>query len=201
MDRPNAILIKRHYSNRSDTMPQRISLNWPLDAQGDIPFFGRQVFHKHVYQKAPRIVHDDTWTFNTQSSSQWDGLRHFAYQKAERFYNNVTLEQITGPEATNVNGIGAWSEQGIVGRGVLLDYAAWAETQGRTHDAFQKGSLALEDLKKVADWEGVEIKFGDVLIIRSGQCRVLNFACPGETASLIQVLWQSRCWYVFQTRG
>lgn len=33
----------------------RISLNWPLDAQGDLPMFGRQAFHKHVYQKPPRI--------------------------------------------------------------------------------------------------------------------------------------------------
>ena len=32
----------------------RINLDWPLDAQGDLPFFGRQVFHKEVYQKAPR---------------------------------------------------------------------------------------------------------------------------------------------------
>lgn len=47
----------------------RISLNWPLDAQSK-PGFGRQVFHKNVYQKAPRIVNDDVWTFNTQSSSQ-----------------------------------------------------------------------------------------------------------------------------------
>lgn len=33
----------------------RISLNWPLDAQRDLPMFGRQAFHKHVYHKPPRI--------------------------------------------------------------------------------------------------------------------------------------------------
>ena len=32
-----------------------------------------------------------------------DGLRHFAYQKEQRFYNGVTLEQIHGE--SNVNGI------------------------------------------------------------------------------------------------
>lgn len=26
-------------------------------------------------------------TFNTQGSSQWDSLRHFAYQKDKKFYN------------------------------------------------------------------------------------------------------------------
>jgi hypothetical protein len=29
-------------------------------------------------------------------SSQWDGLRHFAYQKEELFYNGVTLGDIHG---------------------------------------------------------------------------------------------------------
>ena len=32
----------------------RISLNWPLDAQGDLPFFGRQAFHKEIIEKKPR---------------------------------------------------------------------------------------------------------------------------------------------------
>ena len=45
-------------------------MNWPLDAQKDIPMFNRQAFHKNVYDKPPRCVNDDTWTFNTQSSSQ-----------------------------------------------------------------------------------------------------------------------------------
>jgi hypothetical protein len=48
----------------------RVSLNLPLDALGDAPLFGRQPFVQNMYQKAPRIVNDDVWTFNTQSSSQ-----------------------------------------------------------------------------------------------------------------------------------
>jgi len=88
----------------------RVSLNWPLDAQGALPFFGRQVFHQNLYAKPPRCVNDDVWTFNTQSSSQWDGLRHFAYQKERLFYNGVTMEDIHSPNCRNVNGIGGkWS--------------------------------------------------------------------------------------------
>lgn len=49
----------------------RISLNWPLDAQGDIPFFGRQAFHKEVYQKPPRIVNDDVWTVSAGRKCTW----------------------------------------------------------------------------------------------------------------------------------
>ncbi|KAF1352126.1 hypothetical protein BDV97DRAFT_348816 [Delphinella strobiligena] len=147
---------------------KRISLNLPLDAQGDVPFFGRQVFHQNMYQKKPRAVNDDVWTFNTQSSGQWDGLRHFGYQDCARFYNGATIEDIHSADST-INGIGAWSEQGIVGRGILLDYESWRQTQkDLSHDAFSAGSIPLSHLLAVAEWEGVEIKFGDILIIRSG---------------------------------
>ncbi|GAB7361934.1 hypothetical protein MBLNU230_g1972t1 [Neophaeotheca triangularis] len=154
----------------------RISLNWPLDAQGDAPFFGRRAFHKHVYQKPPRVVNDDEWRFNTQSSSQWDGLRHFGYQKEAVFYNGVTLADIHGEgcahgeSGSTVNGVGAWSEKGIVGRGVLLDYWRWLVGKGGEgkHGAFETGSIGVEDLKAVAEAQGTEIRFGDVLIVRSG---------------------------------
>ncbi|KAF2814989.1 uncharacterized protein BDZ99DRAFT_408572 [Mytilinidion resinicola] len=147
---------------------KRISLNWPLDAQKDIPFFGRQTFHKHVYAKPPRTVNDDTWSFNTQSSSQWDGLRHFAYQKEAEFYNGVTMSDIHEHSASNINGIHAWSEHGIVGRGVLLDYHAWRTANNIPYEPFQAGTIPLAHLKAVAEAQRVSFKFGDILIIRSG---------------------------------
>jgi hypothetical protein len=97
-----------------------------------------------------------------------DGLRHFAYQKEAKFYNGVTLDNIHTEKST-INGIGAWSEKGIIGRGILLDYEAWREEHGYPlKDAFKTGAVTLSELKAVAEWEGVEIKFGDILIIRSG---------------------------------
>ncbi|KAF2724576.1 hypothetical protein K431DRAFT_217609 [Polychaeton citri CBS 116435] len=190
---------------------KRISLNWPLDAQGDLPFFGRQQFHKEIYQKPPRIVNDDVWTFNTQSSSQWDGLRHFGYQREQRFYNNVTLDQIHGTNGvakTNVNGIGAWSEQGIVGRGILLDYHSWRLKKGRAHDAFASNSISLDDLKQVAHDQGTEVKFGDVLLVRSGYMdaysrlsrdeidmlrtqQPLRFTGVEQTEEMMEFLWEN----------
>jgi hypothetical protein len=75
---------------------QRISLNWPLDAQGKSAFFGRKLFHQEIIQKPPHVVNDDVWTFNSQVSSQWDGLRHFAYQKEQKFYGGITMDDIHG---------------------------------------------------------------------------------------------------------
>ncbi|KAK4620727.1 uncharacterized protein CLAFUR5_10742 [Fulvia fulva] len=60
-----------------------------------------------------------------KSSSQWDGVRHFGYQKEGVLYNGVTMDEIhgrNGVEKTDNLGIGAWAEKGIVGRGILLDY-------------------------------------------------------------------------------
>lgn len=70
----------------------RISLNWPLDAQGDLPFFGRQAFHKNVYQKPPRIVNDDVWTFNTQSSSQCKQPYNLPFPQTKPSYSHNCIQ-------------------------------------------------------------------------------------------------------------
>jgi hypothetical protein len=54
----------------------RVSTDWALDMP-KVPCFGRQQFHQHIHHKNPRTVNDDILTLNTQSSSQWDGFRHF----------------------------------------------------------------------------------------------------------------------------
>lgn len=151
------------------------------------------MFHQELIHKSPRAVHDDIWTFNSQVSSQWDGLRHFAYQKEAKFYNGVTVEQISGKDSkghkSTVNGIHgkppspedtglkdriltgdiAWSEQGIVGRGVLVDYHSWRLENNKAFDAFETSPIPLEDLKACLAAQGTEVKFGDILLIRSGK--------------------------------
>ena len=190
---PN-LLFTHHTSTQSQTpsnTTRSIGLDWPLDAQSEQPFFNRHAFHKEILHKVPRIVNDDVWTFNSQSSSQWDGLRHFAYQKAERFYNNVSLADIHGASASNVNGIGAWAAKGIVGRGVLLDYHSWRAAQGRgvdRHHAFRSGSIPLADLLAVAEWQGTQIKFGDILFVRSGYMASYNEMSREEIEGLRKVM-------------
>ena len=63
----------------------------------------------------------------------------------------------------------AWSKQGIVGRGVLLDYHAWRLRHGIAYEAFETGNIRLDHLKETAKEQGIEIKFGDILVIRSGE--------------------------------
>lgn len=117
-----------------------------------------------------------------------DGLRHFAYQKEAKFYNGVTLDDIHSDNST-VNGIGAWSEKGIIGRGILLDYEAWRQEHNHPlKDAFKSGAITLSELKAVAEWEGVEVKFGDILIIRSGYMAQYYKRSHDELKALSKIL-------------
>jgi hypothetical protein len=64
----------------------------------------------------------------------------------------------------------AMAENGIVGRGVLLDYHSWRQKHNinPSYDAFKTSPIPLEHLQAVAKDQGVEFKFGDILFIRSG---------------------------------
>ena len=58
---------------------ERISLDLPLD-HFKVPFFRREPFQPHMRNWAHRgkpHVNDDVLALNTQSSSQWDGFRHY----------------------------------------------------------------------------------------------------------------------------
>ena len=68
-----------------------ISLNWPIGALRS-PFFGRKgIRHKVIsYQGAGLHAIDDEIEFNTQCSSQWDSLVHYAHQPTGRNYNGVS---------------------------------------------------------------------------------------------------------------
>jgi hypothetical protein len=63
----------------------------------------------------------------------------------------------------------AWSEHGIVGRGILLDFHRWRLANNILYEPFKTGSIPLKYLKAVAESQGTEIKFGDILITRTGK--------------------------------
>lgn len=70
----------------------RISLDLRLD-QPSHPAFDRQRFHHEILNKYPMVMNDDAIHINTQSSTQWDGFRHYGYQRVQRFYNGHRQEE------------------------------------------------------------------------------------------------------------
>lgn len=140
---------------------------------------------------------------NTQRSSQWDGLRHFAYQKERLFYNSTSPSTILSPDSDKL-GIQRWSEiGGVVGRGVLIDYAAWAESQGRRDDMCTSTKIVHEDLlsafnmQQTISSQPLELKSGDILLIRSGFIKAYQSLTP-ETEIEHGMAFPMHCAGVYQ---
>lgn len=168
-----------------------VSLNWPIGAIQTPGFQRKGLVHKTIsFFEGPFKLHgfDDEVEFNTQCSSQWDSLVHFAHQASGLNYNGVqpTKEALT-QDFGNVDldkalpTLNHWHDRGgLVARGVLLDFRAWADQQGREFKCFDSDTISTEELEKVAEWEGVELRLGDVIIVRTGFTEELTDAGSGE---------------------
>jgi hypothetical protein len=54
-----------------------------------------------------------------------------------------------------------------VGRGILIDYYSWAQ-EYEPYDPLETFSIPLVNIKKCISAQGLEIRKGDILLIRSG---------------------------------
>lgn len=143
----------------------RVCTDLPLDCMRT-PCFGRPPLQHIVKHTAPGGGIDDILTFNAQSSSQWDGFRHYAYQEQKLFYNGFSQEMI---ESSTDNGIQVWADNGgIVGRGVLLDYASYAASNNIPVLHFTYSPITVQTLKKVAESQNVTFRPSDILFVRTG---------------------------------
>ena len=149
-------------------------LSLPLNRQPSDSFFHRPVAEYKILKKGYPAF-DDELKMNTQSSTHWDGLRHFAHSSGRdpmepRFYNGVTADDIVGENCNNKIGMQCLARHGVVGRGVLLDFKRWAEKNGQG-DYVGTGKtvrVTAEQLQQVAKSQGTQFKVGDVLLIRFG---------------------------------
>ena len=121
----------------------------------DPPLFGRAAPEHTVLGEG--TGHDDVLSFNTQSSSQWDGFRHVGSHHG--FYNGV---------ADGDHGMHHWAKRGIAGRAVLADVARWRESDGRPIDGSASDVIETSDIEATLEAQGSRIEDGDVLLIRTG---------------------------------
>ena len=116
----------------------------------DPPLFGRQAPRHEVLGEGG---HDDVLTFNTQSSSQWDGFRHVQHP-VHRHYNGVADED---------HGMAHWAARGLAGRAVLVDVARHLEV-----DASSSQPITPDGLDATLAAQGTTVGTGDVLLVRTG---------------------------------
>ncbi|KAI9048408.1 hypothetical protein LZ554_007244 [Drepanopeziza brunnea f. sp. 'monogermtubi'] len=159
----------------------RVTTDWEM-GMPKVPCFHRQAFHQEIHHKAPRTVNDDIVTLNTQSTSQWDGFRHFGYQDHKVYFNGCTQDEIF---STTKIGTHIWvANGGLVGRGVLLDYAAWAASQNLTPALFATTEIPVSDLERVAAFQGgMDFRPGDILLIHTGFVAALAALSDAEASA------------------
>jgi len=153
-----------------------ISLNWAVNAIKQPGYGRRNTEHTVIDARISTNIHsfDDEVAFNTQCSSQWDSLVHYAHQPTGVYYNwsKPTVENLTQGFRhcdKSLPTLNHWHERGgLVGRGVLIDYLAYAEANGVSYDCFEPNPITIDDLEAVAAYQGTEFKYGDILIVRSG---------------------------------
>lgn len=151
-----------------------ISLALPLDRQGLQPPGDVRLNPQHVMLQTGTDLRagvqrnsidgwgyaDDMVTMALQAATHWDALAHAFYDY--KMYNDrdCTLVDVNGAAK---NAIGAVAGQ-LIGRAVLLDVAA---VLGQDYLASDH-RITVEQLERCADSEAVDIRRGDILLIRTG---------------------------------
>ncbi|MFN8224775.1 MAG: cyclase family protein [Gaiellales bacterium] len=135
---------------------------------------------RHEVLVVDRNTQDDVIRdFYPQTSTQWDGLRHVRARELG-FYGGRG-DDTAGPGGGEL-GIERWVEHGIAGRGVVADVAAHLERQGRPLDARVGTPIMVADLQATLHGAGVELRDGDILLVRTGYLTAYKAASEAERA-------------------
>lgn len=159
---------------------------------------------QHEIFAVDRNTQDDRLDrFFPQASTQWDGLRHVRARELG-FYGGVQGDD-AGPSGGKL-GIERWVEHGLVGRGVLVDVERHLAASGGPLDARVGTPITVEMLRATLRAEQVEIRAGDIMLLRTGYVDAYLRAtseeradfsvqrqCPGLQASeeMAEFLWDS----------
>ncbi|PWN87990.1 hypothetical protein FA10DRAFT_181511 [Acaromyces ingoldii] len=152
---------------------QTISLNLSLE-EPLVPMNPQRRACVHTYTHKG-FSNDDDIALNTQASSHWDGLRHVGYGYLSRlpsqeaqYYGGVP-QAVLNDTSKHTLGIDRVAQRGgIVARGILLDYAVWADQAGVHYSPFERHAIPLPHLLACAHQQRIQFRCGDVLLIRTG---------------------------------
>ncbi|MFF0449741.1 cyclase family protein [Streptomyces sp. NPDC004609] len=108
---------------------------------------------------------DDAVTMGLQAATHWDALTHVSH--GGRIYNGRPAGTVTAHAGARFSGIDKVPY--LVSRGVLLDVAR-AKGLDRLDPAH---AVTPEDLDEAAEFGGVTVGAGDIVLVRTGQAQVL----------------------------
>ncbi|GAD93112.1 hypothetical protein MYCGRDRAFT_103601 [Paecilomyces variotii No. 5] len=168
---------------------------WPIGAIR-IPLIGRKglvhrstCFLDQPHEQLGFLGYDDEIEFNTQNSSHWDSLCHYLHQGTGQGYNGAepTVHDLSQRRNTNATAslptLEHWHTRGgLVGRGVLIDYKAYADANGINYSPFSNHKITISDIEAVAVAQNVSFQAGDVFIVHTRYTEALGCLSPNEQA-------------------
>jgi kynurenine formamidase len=107
---------------------------------------------------------DDAVTMGLQAATHWDALTHVSH--SGKIYNGRPADTITPHTRARFSGID--KAPYIVSRGVLLDVARAKGLDRLPGDH----AVTPEDLDEAAEFGGVTVRAGDIVLVRTGQIQV-----------------------------
>lgn len=166
-----------------------ISCAIPLDSTGPVHPSRSGPNHWYAYSGADFIagtvlnavypnaqVTDDYLSLPLQGSTQWDGLAHFGYR--DTLYNGFWLGNVEGVGGAHKLSIHQLASR-MVGRGVLVDVA-----RHKGKDRLEQGyGITVADLEDTIAAQGVDVRSGDILIVRTGHVPWWYTLAPEEKGS------------------
>src|SRR3984893_43435 len=139
------------------------------------PLFARRPAKHNImsFESFGLLGFDDSLdSYNTQEGSP----------RYKAFYNGVKSSEIKDGPSGRLS-IHKWANK-FVGRAVLLDAFRYRISHGRTIDPLKSEKYSLDDLKETAVAEGVELKPGTILLIRTGWMQAYLAASPEDKAAM-----------------
>ncbi|WVW78052.1 hypothetical protein I302_100003 [Kwoniella bestiolae CBS 10118] len=177
----------------------RINLNMPVTLKGVHP---QRQDATHFVMLRPQC-NDDYVAFNTQGSTQWDGLKHYGYldwpeSGTHTCYNGTTLKKasmISNPHL----GIQNLVSHPISTRAHLLDIPRYLERKGLPplQQFFGKTGVSLEVLQGCTADCGIQFAPGDVLCLRVGHTEAL-LALPSDEVKEMRHCCEDRGYLEYQ---
>lgn len=167
---PERVLEAAHRVRTGETVP----LNLPVDAF-DPPLFGRIQVEHTIIEAGRNELEDSLSELNPQASSQLDGLAHVRAREHGFFGGSTSIA-----DARSRSGMHHWAQRGIAARGVLLDVARSRAAAGGVADPFAGDPIRPDELRAVAEEQGVELMPGDAVLVRTGWAAAYLDADAGE---------------------
>lgn len=81
----------------------------------------------------------------------------------------MTQDDIHDSANSTTGACSNWDAQGIVGRGVLIDYYSWASENLIEYDPVSNHAIDLDHIKKIISEKNIALQRGDILFLRTGK--------------------------------